>query len=130
MAGRPESACPRGCRATLFARVVRWPPPCALRQALGSLRAGVAPAPGARCSPRPSAPCAAWSGGPRRSLLALPARPSRRLMRSSPAASPCFPRPRLLRRTGWLHVPGRGWRPSRPGPALESSFFCLRLDLN
>lgn len=91
MAGRPESACPRGCRATLFARVVRWPPPCALRQALGSLRAGVAPAPGARCSPRPSAPCAAWSGGPRRSLLALPARPSRRLMRSSPAASPCLP---------------------------------------
>lgn len=47
-----------------------------------------------------------------------------------PRRLPLPPRPRLLRRTGWLRVPGRGWRPSRPGPALESSFFCLRLDMN
>lgn len=109
--GAPEAQCPGGCRASLFVRVVRWPPPCAWLQALRRRRAG--------------APHAPWPGaGARRgqaSRFGGPAGPAR----PAPAVWPPPPAAALSPAHLPLRAPGRDPRGAPSGslghPAAASS---------
>lgn len=77
--GAPDAQCPSGCRASLFVRVVRWPPP--LRFAAGAREAegGFSPASAAPAAPTPPGRALVRGGARRRGLAARPAHPARRL---------------------------------------------------
>lgn len=103
--GAPESCCPGGCGAFLFVHVVRWPPPCVLRQALGG-RSGDPP-------PLPERPPLPTPPG----LDRVHGTDWRRGRAAGQAAGPVWPTQRLQpRHLPWLTPSGVrvGARPGAP----------------
>lgn len=98
--GAPEAQRPGGCRASLFVRVVRWPPPCAWLQALRRRRAGAPRVPWPGAGARRGQ--ASRLGGP-----ASPASPAPAAWPPPPAATLGRGVPRSLRLTCRLRDPGR-----------------------